>query len=449
VGFSELMADSDPFRPSAENEWRRRVALGNELARIVSSAEEVESARVIIQDKSKRRLGVSNIKPTASVFVKMARGKVLTQSKVEALCRLVSGATAGLKAHEVTVVDADTMRAYAAPDPEDAMGIGLLEERKKNEGHLAAKIMAALQSIPGVLVSVSVELDSSKSRTQRATYDKQGVKTDESGSTSTESASGAGETGVNPNVGVALSANPGGSRSETEDSKTEFYPKQPTEIVSEEKIPFGIRRATASIGIPRGFLVGIYRARFGESDDPATLDDNDNFRAVKQVELDRVRSAVMNILMTKDESDVDVDVFYDFAEGGTELNAFAGAAPAASVETGAMDYLRSYGMQGGLVVLALISFLTMTRMVRKSSELARKLHLQQGLLGDEESGQPPRVDGGPVGSVAAGEGLLVGQEVDDDTLRFSQLGDQVSRMVEANPQLAADLIRRWTQSSDQ
>jgi len=56
-----------------------------------------------------------------------------------------------------------------------------------------------------------------------------------------------------------------------------------------------------------------------------------------------------------------------------------------------------------------------------------------------------RVGGSVVGDADMPEGLLLGHEVDEDTLRFKQLGEQVSRMVDDAPQVAADLLKRWVE----
>ena len=277
------------------------------------------------------------------------------------------------------------------------------------------------------------------------------MKTDESTTTINQSAQALGETGANPNVGVTLAGGANGTKSETEEAKTDFFESKPIKVENTEKVPFTVTRATASIGIPRSFLVGIYQARFGTDGDPAKLDDNDGFIRICDAEVGRVRSKVMTILMAQSEDDVDVEVFYDFSRDGPELSTFGGgAAIMASTESGVTDYVSRFGMQGVLMALALVSFFMMARMVRKSAEVVRAVLPSERLISeDEESEEMLHVaGGGPVGKAAATEGLLVGQEVDEETLRFSQLGEQVSKMVDTNPETAAELIRRWTESAE-
>ncbi|HRX85720.1 MAG TPA: flagellar M-ring protein FliF C-terminal domain-containing protein [Phycisphaerae bacterium] len=452
IGFAEYMADDDPFRPADENQWRRQVALATELGRVLSSGDEIASARVLFQGKTKRGMGnVDALKPTASVYLKLKAGKAFNAGLVEGVCRFVSGAVPGLMPHSVTVVDAATMRPYTLPDPEDALGADLLDQRKQNERHLTEKLVTALRSIPGVLVSVSVELDATRRKTTTQDYGKQGIKSEDTSETSNNSGNGSGETGVAANVGVALSGGSTQTTNHTEEAHNEYFPAQMTKHEDIEHAPFTLKHAMASIAIPRSFLVGVHRARFGEDVDVAKLDDNEDFRTLRESEVARVRSAAMNILMTQDPKDVDVTVFYDFAPDSQELNTFPGGGmvAAAADDSGTMGYVKRYGMQGGVLGLALISFLMMARMVRKSSEVVAAILPPQAR--QKPAAEPEEmlsVTGGPVGKAAATEGLLVGQEVDEETLRFTQLGSQVSQMVDTDPETAAELIRRWAEADE-
>jgi flagellar M-ring protein FliF len=449
IGFAEMLGSENPFRSTAEDEWRRRVALGGELGRIIAAAPDIERARVVLQDKSKRRIGAAgDIKPTASVVLRVGKGKVLNQEMVDGLCRFVSGAVPGLAPSDVTVLDESTLRGWSVPRPEDALGAGLLQERKKNEQHLTERLVESLQWIPGVVVSVSVELDASKSTTQKNGWAKPEVKSDETSSTSTDSGSNSGETGVNPNVGTAIAGGGSGTRSETEEGKTEFFDAKPTEVTHVEKAPYGVKRATASVQVPHSFLVGVYRARYPDADPKASgLEENENFRKVKDEQVAQVRSAAKTILQSKDD-DVMVAVYYDFTEDSPELKGLPIGVAEAS-PPGAMSYVRQYGMQGGLVVLSLFSFLMMARMVRKSAGVA-KTHLpaRRTAAEDMDVEEPLQVSSDLAGRAGASEGVLVGQEVDDDTLRATQMTDQLSGMVDKDPQAVAELIRRWAATTD-
>jgi flagellar biosynthesis/type III secretory pathway M-ring protein FliF/YscJ len=52
-----------------------------------------------------------------------------------------------------------------------------------------------------------------------------------------------------------------------------------------------------------------------------------------------------------------------------------------------------------------------------------------------------------VGKAEVSESMLTGKEVDPETLRFQEIGKEVSQMVENDPAGSADLIRRWLNDS--
>ena len=64
---------------------------------------------------------------------------------------------------------------------------------------------------------------------------------------------------------------------------------------------------------------------------------------------------------------------------------------------------------------------------------------------DKHAGDEPilTIESHPVGQATAPESMLVGREVDEETLRYQELGTEVSKMVEEDPEGAAQLIRRW------
>ena len=130
VGFAELLKDDSPFRPEGQNRMRYGIALGNELAKIIASAPDVASARVLVQSEAKRRLTGPATVPTASVWVTMVRGHQITQANVEAFARLVAGPVPGLEPHRVKVIDAVTLRPYDPVDPENAWAANMLDRKK-------------------------------------------------------------------------------------------------------------------------------------------------------------------------------------------------------------------------------------------------------------------------------------------------------------------------------
>ncbi len=446
ITFASLMEDDSPFRPESENASRRNIALGNELAIIIAASPDVAAARVIVQPLAKRAIGSRNAPASASVAVTMVSGRNLTNDRVRGVARLVAGAVPGLEPHMVAVIDGRTGRPWIVPRPEDEVSFGLLEERKKYENHLLAKIMEQLAYIPGVLVAISVELDTEQSQTTTTTYEDGALQEDSSFETESNTGGSRSGPGTNSNVGMALSAGGSSQTSSSTDSKQSFYPSKAVEQVQTKRAPFALKRATASINVPRSFVASIHKATNGTDAEPTDAD----LDPIKNLERTRIQGLVQNVLMSMDSDDVQVGFYYDLKPGEAVFIdapggfAVGGIAP----ESSWWSAVENYVPQIGLGFLGIVGLASMARMVRKSAEIAEASRPLANEPDSEVSTGADgilTVEGGPVGMAAVSEGYLTGHEVDDDTLRAHELRDQVSTMVEANPDNAADLIRRWVE----
>ncbi len=448
LGFRELVNDDSPFRPSKENDRRFEIALGNELAKVIASSPDVADARVFLQSEMKRRLTGPATVPTASVFVTMQRNHKLTQSAAEGFARLVSGAVPGLEAHRVEVIDGLSLRRLTVPDPDNAWATDMLDSVKQHEQHLLKKIHEHLSYIPGVLAAVTVELDHSKKQTQSATWADPMPKLEEGRKSKTSSAQRPGETGTNPNVGIALDTGTAGASSEDNENKTEFWQPNPAEITNAEFIPGAITRTTAAINVPRSFFVSVFKAQPGnENTDPA--DGDPVFETIRKQQQDMIRDGVKNIIQADADTDVRVATFYDFDPATGALGTLGGAAAAGAGPGGDyMDIAARYGPEVGLVLLAVFALFMLLMMVRKSTRAAAVIPAPAHYVDDDSDMQTNaagvlHIPSAVMGEAEMPEGMLIGQEVDEDALRFKQLGEQVSRMVDDAPQVAADLLKRW------
>ena len=457
ITFASLMEDDSPFRPESENAARRNIALGNELARILAASPDVASARVIVQPLAQRAVGRRNTPASASVSMTMVSGRPLTIDRVRGAARLVAGAVPGLEPHLVAVIDGSTGRPWIVPDPEDEAALGMLEERKKYENHLLAKIMDQLAYIPGVLVAISVELDTDHTDTTTTTWGEGSLQQDatvESERTQGGSKSGP---GTNSNVGMALSATGSAETYTSSDSKQSFYEPKPIEQVRTSKRPFAPKRATASINVPRSFVASIHRATTG-TDATAGTDaepTDADLEPIKAQERDRIRGLVQNVLMNMDSDAVQVDFYYDLAPANgvyADGLMMGGMGPTAAAGVGTQWWWSALERHLPQIVLGLLGLLgigAMLRMVRRTAPTPESHRPPASPSGSSESGAGQEailtVDGGAVGMAAVSEGYLTGHEVDDETMRAVELRKQVSTMVDKNPESAADLIRRWVE----
>lgn len=443
-----VVGEQNPFLAPDDRIFRQNFATGNELAKIIATSPFVERASVILNQKTKRRLGGQSDMPTASVAIKLSRRTEMTETMVDGFAKLVSGAVAGLKPHNVFITDTRSGRSYSVPHPDDVASFDVLGMQKKREGHLQSKIIGALSYIPGVRVAVSVELEMSKRVTEKMQHDVPQPKVETSETSERGSPSAATEAGVQANVGSAVTAGGAGQTSLTENSKTENFPPTLTQRERIEEIPFATKSATASVGIPRSFVVSVYRARFPDEEDAE--EDDPEFIKIRDDQVARVQRTVERLVMSRGGDDVDVYVYPDMdwsIEGGTWSASPLGVAVAGQEGMDPMAIAKSYGPQIGLGVLSLFSVFMMMRVVKSVPRLAKLP--EQSPEDDVEPGdeQVLTVGAHSVGKASVSESLLVGQEVDDDTLRYQELGLEVSKLVEDDPEGAAELIRRWMDDS--
>jgi len=335
------------------------------------------------------------------------------------------------------------------PSPDDPGSTDYLSLVEERESHYVAKIMGKLGDIPGLRASVTVELDSSKSVKQTQTYHPPMVKTEASNSSEQTAGSSPTEPGVQPNLGQAVTQSPAGGSQSTEDTLTENFPALINEKTTVEKFPFSTKHVTATVGIPHSFIVGVFHARFPDKDETPPDDDND-YVAVRDAELARVRASVERIIMVKPSSDdVVVDVYPDMT--WSPDGAGYALAPVQMVsadldgdDESIMGLVMRYGPQVGLAGLALMSLAMMMRIARNSpSDLASVVISEE--VGEPESGEEPFLSTGTqaVGQASAAEGFLMGKEVGEDVLRAQELGAEVSKLVTEDPQGTADILRRW------
>lgn len=446
--MAAVVSDENPFQSPQAREYAQNYAKGNELAKIISTYPFVEKSSVLLNPTTKRRLGGTSDIPTASLAVTLRRGQEMTAEKVEGFAKLVAGAVAGLQPHRVNITDSRTGRSYNVPHPDDAVSFDYLAIVKKHEDRLRGKIMDKLADIPGLRATVTVELDTSKRTTQKFEYDDPQPKMESSASTESSTASQPTEPGVQANLGTAVTAGAGERANTSEQTKVENFEPKPRETEVVEQMPFAPKSVTAAVGIPRSFIVSVYKAQ--QSDAPDPKEDDPEFVAIRDEQMARVKRSVERIVMAKNPQDVQVDVYPDMEWKGEDGMWRQVPGDVATLQAGgevfdAIHLFRTYGPVVGLGSLALISLLMVSRIVRKSSEMVGAA----ARSGDSEFDGEGFLNVGPrtIGQAEASEGLLTGQEVDERTLRNQELSGEVAKMIEEDPTVAADLIRRWVEES--
>lgn len=193
---------------------RLRAAHEHDLTLSIMEIDGVEAVRVHLAEAERSVFVRDNLPPSASVMVRLARGRQLSDSQTAAIVNLVAGSVPGLSPDAVRVID---QHGRLLTDRGGGGEGG--SERLELQGRLEDKLRTQLDQLLTPMVGqgnfsseVQVELDMDQVTSARESYDKQGVLRSETEARS-QSAAGAGPVGI-PGVTAntpppAVTATPG------------------------------------------------------------------------------------------------------------------------------------------------------------------------------------------------------------------------------------------------
>lgn len=206
------MLDKLPMGVSRGLEGQRlQAARERELELTVMEIDGVEAVRVHLAEPEKSVFVRESVPPSASVMVKLKRGRQLSESQVRAIVNLVAGSVPGLSIDAVRVVD---QHGALLSDPSGPDG-DRLELQQRMEEKLRDQVAQLLTPMLGegnFSSEIQLELDMDQVTSARESYDKQGVVRSETQSASQQSgaATAQGVPGVTANTPPpATTAQPG------------------------------------------------------------------------------------------------------------------------------------------------------------------------------------------------------------------------------------------------
>lgn len=273
----EQMIDKLPLGASRTVEGERlQAARERELELTIMQIEGVEAVRIHLAEPEKSAFVRDNAPPTASVMVKLAKGRQLAASQVTAIINLVAGSVPGLSVDAVKVIDQQG-HLLSSGQPGDADRI---EMQARIEDKLREQVEALLTPMLGAgnfSSEVQVDLDMDQQTSARESYDKQGAVRSET-QTASQTSSGANAAGV-PGVlsntpppqaqpspgaptGNSSSAAPAPSPSNSDTSSTRTY-ELGREVAVTNAGPGKIRRLSVAVALSAAAMA---RARPGEID---------------------------------------------------------------------------------------------------------------------------------------------------------------------------------------
>ncbi|MBN2477096.1 MAG: hypothetical protein JXB62_20985 [Pirellulales bacterium] len=430
--FDDVLENISPFMPAREREERLKIAKQRTLAMIISSMKGIGSAYVLYDTKVKSGFKRETV-TTAAASVQAAGSVPLDESQVSAIRHLVAGAIAGLKPENVTVHDRNGSSYYGGGDEGGGSGLddSYISRKQIHEQRFTTKVLNALAWVPGVKVTLNAELDRERiSRTQSVKYDPKATalqERDESSTASREDTGVQGRPGYQaqqPNVATALAASrTAGSHEEEEATKREVLSVTDTERMEVEKVGLTPERVTAAIGIPSSYFEKLWREENppAEGEEPKQPTQQD-LQTVLSRETPKIQQYVAKVLppptgVTDLSELVTVAMFQDIAP--PEI-------PGPTASETAVTWFGEYWTTLGMIGLALFSLMILRSMVRSGptgAEVSTPVHHEEEDEVSEEEAVLRRL------------GRFTGTG--------KSLRDELSELVEEDPDAAANILKTW------
>lgn len=169
------LLDSIPLGASRKLEGERlKLARERELMLTILEIDGIEAARVHLAMPERSVFLRENAAPSASVMVRLARGRTLAGDQVDAIVNLVAASVPGLDGSAVRVVDQTGQLLSGETDPATGTLALQREFEAKLRGQLA-KLLVPLLGEGNFSSEVQIELDREELTSARESYDPQGV----------------------------------------------------------------------------------------------------------------------------------------------------------------------------------------------------------------------------------------------------------------------------------
>jgi flagellar biosynthesis/type III secretory pathway M-ring protein FliF/YscJ len=443
-GFDSMLKQMSPFDPEDKQAKLWNHSKEMLLAQIIGSFPDVVQADVMIDPKSVPRIGEGSIEPSATVNISLRDGVKPSQRLVDAAAEAVAGAEAGINTNRIKVViNGMAQKVHDADNPMDGSDqLGLLQQ---HEASAEERVRKTYSDIPGLLVSVTMKLNTTTIHTEKKDYDAKGTVQKVISSTSeTDQTTGAsqpgGEAGTMANVGLSAGGGGGGSgggqtHEKTDEKMTVMVPE--THTVSStpagDATPIG-----AAVRVPLSYFARMMQAMNGSTSEPSYA----QLRPLIDDELKKMRLTVATDVGLKTAEEVSIDTYVDVSPS------LASAPVAAASGFGVSHVVGGHAKEIALGALAVMSLFMASMMVRKASPsplLAATAAAAGSGAGASQGDRKTMLTAGEAlaGEASGGDSMLDGVELNDETVRTSHMVDQVSHMVRENPDAAAALVKRW------
>lgn len=411
-------------------------ALAKTLRRMLLAGPDFEDANVIWTPVTPRRARFGRgPRVTATVNVKPKAGRELTQSQVRSIRAAVAGMVSDLSPTDVTVFDMVTYQAYTGDKEGDPYDSGLIAWIREHTRMYEDKILSSLTYIPGVHVTVGVDVENLKRSIEtNVNFDpKKSVLKYQQEQTRNETAYQApvrAEPGVGSNAPRSLETTATNQKSrEATDTNNTVLNETSSTTTQTELIAAFPKQITVAVAIPEEYYVKALeqaKAKAEASGNPAPTKTVEQLQQETETAVKAVAAAA--IPNGKPEQ--------------ISVNKFVSVEPEVpKVETSTIDTVTSlaneWGGTIGLTLFALWALMTLRKSLPKGAPEEPALPATTGMV----------LGGSPSPAPAAGaakaprEKVVEVEESDDPTER-----DLLQDMVRDNPEAAAAVLSKWLQT---
>ncbi len=256
------MLDKLPMGASRGLEGQRlQAARERELELTVLEIDGVEGVRVHLAEPEKSVFVRDAMAPTASVMVKLKRGRQLSESQVRAITNLVAGSVPGLSIDAVRVADQHG-RLLSEVDGADGDRLELQQRMEVKLRDQVSQLLTPMLGEGNFSSEIQIDLDMDQVTSARESYDKQGVVRSETQSASQQAnaATAQGVPGVTANTPPPATtaqpgapagtpaATPGAPGSNGESSSTKTY-ELGREVAVSNQTPGRIKRLSVAVAL--------------------------------------------------------------------------------------------------------------------------------------------------------------------------------------------------------
>ena len=153
-----------------------RRALEGELARTISSIDQVSMARIHLVIPERSPFRETQVEPTASVVLDLKSGSRLSPTHIEGIIALVAGAVEGLEPADVNILDSkgNMLSDPDSSNPDLQLTTNQMRMQEEKEIYLTEKAQSLLEQMLGAgnaIIRLNLELDFSRSITENNLID--------------------------------------------------------------------------------------------------------------------------------------------------------------------------------------------------------------------------------------------------------------------------------------